>query len=1133
MSEAILEALMKLFGLIAKQDAGVGDEEREYVRTFLQSQIGEQEVDVYLKKFDENAEVKLDENGHVIKSENAGDVKASESVKIIGACRKISKELEKDEERPDGTKIAKDPEVVRKQKAVIFVRIYEMIRVSISKSSDINGRMEVIDGVVLAFKLDKEEVKAIKAFSMESDVDKMDHNGILIADDRDNVSYQNALHIQTGKLKGAVMFLYMASVDLYFVRYSGGESYVNGNLLAQDCVSPFPTRSIIKATSATVCFFDVEAKFHPNRNFDKISYEVNDMWFKFKNGNIGLRNINMAEREGQLIGIMGASGAGKTTLLNVLCGNEKPSEGCVLINGRNLHTEPEKLEGVIGLIPQDDLLIEELTVYENLYYSAKLCFRNKSEEEIKELVCRTLDNLGLYERKDLVVGSPLNKSISGGQRKRLNIALELIREPAVLFVDEPTSGLSSGDSENVVNLLRELAVKNGKLVFVVIHQPSSDIYKMFDKMFILDTGGYPVYYGDPVGAITYTKTQIGQAADQGACGECGNVNTELVFNVLEAKVIDEWGGTSNKRKVQPQSWNQKYNSNIELPKVETVNEEPPRSLDLPSWFGQFCIYTRRDFWAKISNTQYILMNILEAPFLGFVLAYLVRYIVDPDSDIYIFRENENIPIYVFMGIIVSIFFGLIVSAEEIFKDAKIMKRERFLNLSRSAYLMSKILILMGLSAIQMILFILVGNAVIGFEGMNFEFFLMLFSVSVSSNILGLIISSAFNTIVTIYIMIPLLMIPQMVLGGAMFTFDKLNKTVASVDKVPFVAEFIPARYAYEGLIVHQYKHNKFKSVMFETERIKSMADFKQTYYLPKLEEILDNANNSYARDNRNSEQYISDLALLHNELGKETVRQPNIEFPGLENLTPEKYSENAYYQAVEYIGQLKDLYRDILNNAILELDNRENYLATTQPEKYKALYDAYFNETVSDIVRKTFDKNKILRDGNKLIQIIDPIYQMPEPDGILPFRSQFFAPAKYCFGRYWDTLWFNMISVWILTIVLYIVLYYDLAHRGFEFLGENVARPLSAKFEDMSRKRMERKKAKAEARAKAEAEKTEAEKKAAEEAEKKAKAEAKAKADAEKKAKEEAEAKAKAEAEATAAAAETEKKEESNNNTQS
>lgn len=1100
---------MKLFGLIAKQDGGVCEDERVYVRAFLQSQIEEKEVDKYLAKFDENADVKLDDNGHVIKSDSIVETKASDSVRIIGACRKISKELEKaEQERAEKDFTEPDLEFVKKQKAVVFVRICELMRVAADKSSTRDGRNGVLEGVVLAFKFSKEETAAVEAFSLENDPDKVDYVGVLVADDREVVNYENALHMQTGKLKGAVYFLYLQSVDLYFVRYTGGESYVNGNLLGKDRVSPFPTRSIIKATSASICFFDVEAKFHPDRNFDKISYEVNNMWFKFKNGNIGLRNINMAEREGQLIGIMGASGAGKTTLLNVLCGNEKPSDGSVLINGRNLHTEPEKLEGVIGLIPQDDLLIEELTVYENLYYSAKLCFKHKSEAEIKELVDRTLDNLGLYERKDLVVGSPLNKSISGGQRKRLNIALELIREPAVLFVDEPTSGLSSGDSENVINLLRELAVKNGKLIFVVIHQPSSDIYKMFDKMFILDTGGYPVYYGKPVDAIPYTKTQSGQAeADNGACPECGNVNTELVFNILEAKVIDEWGGTSNKRKVQPTSWNEKYDRNIELPKIETVNTEPPRSLDLPSWFGQFLIYTKRDFWAKISNTQYIMLNILEAPFLGFVLAYLIRYIVDPDSDVYIFRENENIPIYIFMGIIVSIFFGLIISAEEIFKDAKIMKRERFLNLSRSAYLMSKILILMGISALQMLLFIVVGNYVIGFKGMNTEFFIMLFSVSVSSNILGLIISSTFNTIVTIYIMIPLLMIPQMVLGGAMFTFDKLNKDITSVDKVPLLAEFIPARYAYEGLIVHQFKHNMFNRVFFDIEMQRSSTNFKVVYYLPKLQEVLDNVKSLHASGKTDDKAYMNDLALLQNELGKEERRQPSIVFGSLDKLTVDGFDNSVYERTSEYITQLNEMYVDLNNEANAKKDRITDHLLDTQRDTYNFLNDAYYNETVADVVCKTFDKNKILRDGDKLIQVIEPIYLKPEPEGILTFRSQFFAPCKYFMGTYWDTLWFNIVCVWIITIFLYAVLYYDLSHRCFDYLGSQSTAIMKKYAEFKDRRAAIKAEAKRKAReeaARAAAEKAAAEKKAKEEAEKKAKEEAKAKAEAEKKAKAEA-----------------------------
>src|SRR5208283_1181872 len=209
----------------------------------------------------------------------------------------------------------------------------------------------------------------------------------------------------------------------------------------------------------------------------------------------------------------------------------------------------------------------------------------------------------LLERKDLKVGSPLNKTISGGQRKRLNIALELIREPAVLFVDEPTSGLSSRDSENVMDLLRELALK-GKLIFVVIHQPSSEIYKMFDKMIILDSGGYMIYYGNPVEAVMYFKRVDAQINnDVGECPVCGNVNPELIFNIVEAKVVDEFGRYTDKRKVTPTKWEEFYNHNFKLDKQAPVNEHPPKSLSIPNRFNQFKIYTLRDFFSKISNTQ--------------------------------------------------------------------------------------------------------------------------------------------------------------------------------------------------------------------------------------------------------------------------------------------------------------------------------------------------------------------------------------------------------------------------------------------------------------------------------------------------------------------------------------------------
>lgn len=1010
MSEEILKALMQLFGLIAKQDGGVEANETEYVRTFLEQQLNAEAVEEYYSLF-----LKFSKDSKLGKEEPEGTVKLTsmkDSVKILGICKKINKQLNKE------------------QKVVVLLRLYELVNADRKFTEQ---RMAIINTVADVFKLPKEEIEAIETYTVNNDIQQLDLDDVLLVNHRE-VDHKQAKHIKSGELDGNVLILRVNSAGLYFVRYTGSQDiFLNGLLINNRRIYLFPKGSFIKLPKGQPVYYtDVVSRFMSDSSVSKISYEVKDVGFQFKTGGIGLRNVNISEEQGKLIGIMGASGAGKTTLLNVLCGNESPTSGEVLINGFNLHKERDKVEGVIGYIPQDDLLIEELTVYENLYYNAKLCFKDKQEDEIEEMVNNTLMSLGLFERRNLKVGSPLNKMISGGQRKRLNIALELIREPGILFVDEPTSGLSSRDSENVMNLLRELALK-GKLIFVVIHQPSSDIYKMFDKMFILDTGGYPVYYGNPSESLIYFKRLDAQInSDQGECGTCGNLNPELIFNIIDANVIDEYGNYTNKRKTSPEEWHEHYKEHIDLPNVEQVTATPPKSLNIPSWFKQFFIYTLRDFKSKISNTQYILLNLLEAPLLGFILAYLIRYIVDPESDVYIFRENENIAPYIFMGIIVALFFGLIISAEEIFKDAKILKREKFLNLSRSSYLASKILILFVMSAIQMTLFVFVANSILGIKGMNFEFWLALFSVSAFANILGLILSASFNSIVTIYILIPLVMIPQMVLGGAMFTFDKLNKDFTSVDKVPLVAEVMPSRYIYEGLIVHQYKHNNFKKNVFNVELQQSSSDFKNVYYLPELEDVLNNCRIA----DRSSKAFVGDLALLHNELSKELKRVPAIRFDALDKLTETDFNEQVAGETLAYIEQLKNHYRELFNTADNTINRFMSDNIRNNKERFNAIRDAHFNESISDIVRKTFDKNKILRDGDKLIQVIDPIYQVPEPESAVSFRTHFFAPQKHFAGHFFDTLWFNIMVVWVLTIMLYVVLYFDLLKRSLDFVGE-------------------------------------------------------------------------------------------------
>ncbi len=388
----------------------------------------------------------------------------------------------------------------------------------------------------------------------------------------------------------------------------------------------------------------------------------------------------------------------------------------------------------------------------------------------------------------------------------------MLREPAVLFCDEPTSGLSSRDSENIIDLLKELALK-GKLVFAVIHQPSSDIFKMFDKLLILDTGGYQIYYGNPVDAISYFKRSINLVnSEEGECHECGNVNPEQIFNIIETKVINEYGHFTNERKIPAEQWNDIFTKFHRPVSVRTSTAIPHSTLRIPGRLRQAVIFGLRDIRAKLHNTQYMVINLIEAPLLAFILAFIVKY-YNPDNASggeYIFSKNLNIPAYLFMSVIVALFMGLTVSAEEIIRDRKILKREKFLNLSRSSYLFSKVSILFTMSAIQTFLFVLVGNTILEIQGLFIQHWFILFTTSCFANMLGLNISSAFNSAVTIYILIPLLLIPQLILSGVVVKFDKLNPTIGNTETVPFVGDMMASRWAFEAAMVTQFKDNRFE-----------------------------------------------------------------------------------------------------------------------------------------------------------------------------------------------------------------------------------------------------------------------------------------------------------------------------------
>lgn len=1019
MSERILSALMQLFAIIARPDSDANDR-RLVVAAFLNRLLNKELAEQYLLVFDKFYEMHQAKSS---RSEKKRQTISASSVKVLKICSEINEEL------------------TQKQKYIVLVQLLEFI-----KSEDVitEQELEFVSTVADAFNVPNDEFIKQRDFVINKFEDIPHSTSLLIINNDKQSSYPEIKHIYSEGLSGSIKVFNIQSVNILMFRMKGvGEINLNGQLVQEDKVNFLSMGSAIRNNKIKPIYYSVIlSTYAVDKSKACIVFETKDVVYKFKGGKIGLHKMNFREESGNLVGIMGASGAGKSTLLNVLNSSYKPTEGKVTINDVDVHNDPEgKLKGLIGHVSQDDLLIEELSVFQNLYYNARLCFDNLSEENIIAKVNKVLSDLGLFEIRHLKVGNPLNKKISGGQRKRLNIALELIREPAILFLDEPTSGLSSKDSENIMDLLKELSLK-GKLVFVVIHQPSSDIFKTFDKLIILDTGGYQIYYGDPVDSIIYFKQLISQADwNESECPTCGNVNPEQVFKIVESNVVDEYGNLTPTRKTKPTEWYEIYLGHQETEKMQKSDIQSPSAdlipaidFKIPNWFNQLKVFITRDVLSKISNTQYVLINALESPVIAAFLAYIIKfYSVDVNNELgYTVSTNENLPVYLFMTIICAIFVGLTVSAEEIIADRRILKREQFLNLSRSSYLMSKVIILFVLSAVQAFVFILIGNSILGIKGMYFYYWFVAFSTWLCANMIGLNVSDSFKTAVTIYILIPFLVIPQIILSGIIVKFDKLNPEISNPKDIPIYGEVMVSRWAYEALAVRQFKNNEYERVFYPYEKVMSQSDFKKNYWI----RTLNNKVNSIERDlsdPKRKEKVVEDIRVLHNEIEKEMKHVKKIKFNNIEKLTFETMSPRVIEEARAYLDNLNQYYIKKYNKASSAKDKLIGEYTQTDSmrEAFVLMKKYYYNDNLADFVRNSNEVERIVEYDGQLYQKIDPIFQDPDSPVM---RAHFYAPRKQFFGTFIDTYWANIIVIWLMTIMFYITLQFMVLKRFLDFM---------------------------------------------------------------------------------------------------
>ena len=768
--------------------------------------------------------------------------------------------------------------------------------------------------------------------------------------------------------------------------------------------------SVLKKNNGRPVYYSsiISAYGKADENTQSVEFCGNNINFRFPNSDNGMHDLSFSLKNGELLAIMGGSGTGKTTLLSLLNGSLRPQQGSITINGHDI-SEPG-VKDLIGYVPQDDLLIEELTVYQNLWFTARLCFEGMSDEDIDRRVMKTLKDLGLDAIKDLKVGSAINKYISGGQRKRLNIALELIREPAVLFLDEPTSGLSSADTEKVILLLKEQTLK-GKLIVVNIHQPSSDVYQLFDRLWLLDRGGYPVFDGNPIDAITYFKEAANYAdAETSACPTCGNVNPEIVLNIIDEKAISSTGEPSDERKMTPQDWHELYLKNRgDLPEP-AVTDVPHSDQKKPNPLKQFIIFLQRNIKTKITNVQYLCITLLEAPVLALVCALLTRY-APPEG--YTVMDNKNLVSYFFMAVIVATFTGMSGSAEEIIKDRALLKRESFLNLSYASYIWSKIVYMAGVSLLQTLLFIVVGNAIMGLHGLFTTWWIILFVTALLANLTGLLLSQCLNSVVAIYISIPMLLIPQILLCGLVVSFTDLTPK-STTGNVPLIGDIIPSRWSYEALAVTSFTDNPYEAQFFENDKEKYETQFYNMGFLYELQSQL---------ETMKSEQ---DKGEQVKPLHMEVIRKNLPRITAYCDMQP--YQGNYDYGSLKaYMTEAENILSKRSNEMSLKINAQvSSFIRQNGKEALLDLKRNHFNTKLEDCV--------IGADQQRMIEVVEDcivprtglIFLTPQSK---VGRAPFYSSEKIVGPWHIKTLWFNIAVLLLMSIIMTILLLTDTPGR--------------------------------------------------------------------------------------------------------
>ena len=506
---------------------------------------------------------------------------------------------------------------------------------------------------------------------------------------------------------------------------------VNGKVRLQE-------KDVITITNTKIIF--TSAAIYYCQYKKGISVDVSDAVVQRGKGETSFITCNHVEvniRPGELVSIIGGSGAGKSTLLNCMCGYLKPMQGAVYINGVNLYENFNALKKIIGYVPQSDIVYDNLTLYDMLLYTARLRLpKDTSPEEQADAIRRAIHTVDLDEKADSMI-----RTLSGGQRKRASIAVELLSDPSLLFLDEPASGLDPGTERTLMQSLRQMS-DSGKTVILVTH--STLQLKLCDKILFMGKGGNLCF--------------------------CGSYQEALDFFGID-DIVDVSAMITD----QATQWSQRYRSRFQPDKTSSA------SVFTPSWtpkdhFRQLRVLCARYAKLMYNDRQRLGLLLCQAP----VLAVLIYLVANGQQ----FEQYEMTKSLLFALSCSAFWIGMLNAIQEVCKERIILRREYMTGLSISSYLLSKILILGGLCLVQSILVTGVFSLLIGLPdtGLMFppymELLITTLLTALASVSMGLFVSCLFTNADRAMTVAPILLMPQILFSGLIFKLDGATEIVS-------------------------------------------------------------------------------------------------------------------------------------------------------------------------------------------------------------------------------------------------------------------------------------------------------------------------------------------------------------------